>query len=269
MNDRKLIGVIPAAGVGLRISPLPASKELFPIGFTESNFEGEIIRHPKVICHYLIDSMASAGVEQIYMILSDQKWDVFSYFGDGSRFGVKIAYLSDKELRGMPYSINKAFPWIADSVVLFGMPDTIFKPKDAFSKLLHSFRKTTADLTLGLFPTDNPSLYGMVELGEFDQVKLIVDKPENTELEFMWGIACWGTSFSELLDKEIKKTIKSKTNRSDELLMGDFFQGASDKGLIVNACFFKEGEYIDIGHPKNLENAVERFSRNSEDFLNE
>ena len=56
---REVIGVIPAGGQGIRISPLPCSKEIYPIGFDESQE-----MRPKVACHYLLEKMRASKYQE-------------------------------------------------------------------------------------------------------------------------------------------------------------------------------------------------------------
>ena len=49
----QVVGLVPAAGSGKRIAPLPCSKELFPIGFQRS--EGNSEPRAKVVSHYLLE----------------------------------------------------------------------------------------------------------------------------------------------------------------------------------------------------------------------
>ena len=42
-----LVGLIPAAGKGTRLHPLPFSKELYPIGYLEVIVDGEKKLRPK------------------------------------------------------------------------------------------------------------------------------------------------------------------------------------------------------------------------------
>ena len=46
-TPQDLIGLIPAAGKATRIAPLPGSKELFPVGFTETLVNGQPRRYPR------------------------------------------------------------------------------------------------------------------------------------------------------------------------------------------------------------------------------
>ena len=52
-RSRELVGIIPAAGTAQRISPLPCSKELFPVGFRRLDDSGEL--RPKSAANYLLE----------------------------------------------------------------------------------------------------------------------------------------------------------------------------------------------------------------------
>ena len=54
---KDVVGLIPAGGAATRISPLPCSKELYPIGFRR--IHGTAEQQPKVVCHYLFEKMRS------------------------------------------------------------------------------------------------------------------------------------------------------------------------------------------------------------------
>ena len=68
--QQKIVGLIPAAGKAERISPLPCSKEIYPVGFDDSS-ENKIFR-PKAVSQYLIESMQLVNVSDVYIII--RKW---------------------------------------------------------------------------------------------------------------------------------------------------------------------------------------------------
>lgn len=259
-SKRRIIGVIPAAGKGERIGPIPCSKELFPIGFGETMVDGKLRRYPKVISQYLIEQMVRSGVEQIYFIISNGKNDIIQYYGSGQRSGVPIAYLIVEQMWGMPFSIDQSFAWAREATVVFGMPDTIFTPSDALLLLLDHHRHSKADLTLGLYPTKESWRFGMVEFDAHNRAIRCIDKPANTNLENMWGNACWEPAFSQLLHREITALGQSPDR---EIVLGDYFQKAIDAGMNVSVVPFKHGEYLDIGTPQDLETTVRKFSQKS------
>lgn len=259
-SKRRIIGVIPAAGRGERIGPLPGSKELFPIGFGETMADGKLRQYPKVISQYLIDQMIRSGVEQIYLIISHGKNDLIQYYGSGQRSGVSIAYLIVEQMWGMPFSIDQSYSWVKEATVVFGMPDTIFTPSNALLLLLEHHQDSKADLTLGLYPTKESWRFGMVEFDGDNRATHCIDKPANSSLKNMWGNACWEPAFSELLHNEIRALGQSPEK---EIVLGDYFQKAIDVGMNVRVVPFSHGEYLDIGTPQDLETIVRKFSQQS------
>lgn len=254
----RVVGVIPAAGQGNRIAPLAGSKEVFPIGFTRDSQQGETRIYPKAISQYLIEQMQRAGAVQLYMVISRGKWDIPNYHGSGKRYGIPTAYLVVEELYGMPYSIDQAYPFVQDATVLFGMADTIFYPEDALRTLLERHRHFQADLTLALFPTDQPWRFSMVEYDAEYRLLACFDKPAQSDLDYTWGAACWGPRFSALLHAELTQRLQQPTPH--EIILSDFFELAARQGLNVRVHPFPDGEYIDIGAPHDLVKAVQRFA---------
>jgi glucose-1-phosphate thymidylyltransferase len=253
----ELVGLIPAAGQGKRAAFLPCSKEIFPVGSMDVKVEDGMQRRPKPVGLYLLERMGAAGARRILMILSKEKWDIPRYFGNGSQFGVQMAYLLQENLWGMPYALNLARPWLRDETVLFGMPDTIFDPGDAFQQLLETHSRAAADLTLGLFPTTTPERFGMVAFDDEGRMLYTVDKPAQSELTYMWGIACWGPTFTDFMNMYLQTLMPPE----QEVVLADVFQAALEAGLAARVLPFERGEYIDIGTPEALAYAIDRFSK--------
>ena len=130
------VGLIPAAGKARRISPLPCSKEIFPVGFGDIRQKGQL--HPKVAAHYLLEKMHLAGAEKAYLVLSTGKWDIPAYFGNGSMVDMALAYLMTDLPYGVPFTLDSAFPFLKNKRVLFGFPDIILQPDDVYLRLIGS-----------------------------------------------------------------------------------------------------------------------------------
>lgn len=254
-----VVGLIPAAGRATRISPLPGSKELFPVGFRDIEVNGHVQIRPKVVSQYLLDNMFCAGARKVWMVLGRGKSDIMEYYGDGTASGGNIAYLLMDKLWGMPYTLDLAWPWINSSTVLFGMPDTIFTPHDTFRRLLDNHNKTGAAVTLGVFPTDRPEKLCVVDMDANGKVKTMVDKPKQTQLRVTWGCACWAPEFSNFMHTYLAGKIAEAKER--EVVLADVFLAAIDANLPVHGVHFVDGEYIDIGTPEDLAVAVHRFSK--------
>lgn len=275
MKNLPVIGLIPAGGKATRISPLPLSKELYPVGFRgdgdiEINNQNNIQINnqnnqnnlrPKVVSHYLLEKMRKAGIDKAYFILRPGKWDIPAYFGDGEMLSMNLGYLIMGLPYGVPFTLDSAYPFVKDAVVALGFPDILFEPKDAYLKILKKLDNNNADVVLGLFPTDKPQKAGMVDFDDNGKVLSIIEKPPQSDLRFMWGIAVWKPEFTKFLH-EYLIAVQENINLPNlpEIPIGNVIQAAISKGLKVEAEAFVDGSYLDIGTPDDLIKAVKGFA---------
>lgn len=251
----EVIGLFPAGGRATRISPLPLSKELYPIGFQSVGDPPS--PRPKVVGHYLLEKMRLGGANRAYCILRPGKWDIPNYFGDGGMIEMPLGYLIMTLPHGVPYTLDQAYPFVTKARVLLGFPDILFQPEDAFTHLLQRQEQTEADVVLGLFKVDNPQLSGMVDFDATGRVHTIIEKPQQTDLTYSWIIAAWGPTFTEFMHQFLRKRELQRAQMSDlrplpELPIGDVIQAGLEQGLRVESVTFPEGRFIDIGNPQNL-----------------
>jgi len=82
-----LKGVVLCGGKGTRLRPLTYyfQKVMIPIGHSQ-----------KPLLEYIIRLMTNNGIKEIMLLVSYKAEQISNYFGDGSRFGVKIDYIKDK-----------------------------------------------------------------------------------------------------------------------------------------------------------------------------
>lgn len=246
-NDKNdLVGLIPAAGYANRVAGLPCSKEIYPIIHPDGD--------STVVSFYLMESLKHAGVEQVYVILREGKWDIPEYYKNGSKADLPLAHIVTEATPGVPFTLDKAYPFIRSKKVLFGFPDILFKPKNAFVSLLEKQKATEADLVLGLFKAENPQKMDMVDRDtEQERVKDIIIKPEHTSLTYTWILAVWTSSFTHFLHKYVEAN--SDTHHSPdgkELHVGDIFREAIQAEIRSAYVEFDEGVFIDIGTPEDL-----------------
>lgn len=264
---REVVGLIPAGGQATRIAPLPCSKELYPVGFRR--VDGDNSLRPKAVCHYLLEKMRLANIDRAYIVLREGKWDIPAYLGDGHMLDMHLAYLIMRLPFGAPYTLDQAHPFVHDMLVAFGFPDIIFQPDDAFVHLLNRQAATGADIVLGLFLADQPQKMDMVDLDADGRVRQIVIKPLQTHLRHTWFIAVWTPVFTRFMHEylaAVQNVNGQGDDRSDvpgqrELFVGDVIQAAIQNDLRVEAVFFPDGTYLDIGTPDDLVKAVRNAGR--------
>jgi glucose-1-phosphate thymidylyltransferase len=246
-----IVALIPAGGNATRLSPLPLSKELYPIGFHTDH-------KPKVVAHYLLEKMRQSGITQAFFILRPGKWDIPAYFGDGTRLNLHLAYLTVHVPHGVPYTLNQAYPFIQDSLVAIGFPDILFEPADAYTHLITHQSQTQADVVLGLFPTPKYWKAGMVDFDETGRVRQIIEKPRSSNLKYMWAIALWTPRFTQFMHDYLATHVPDR-----ELPIGDVIQASIDSGFHVSAVPFPDGSYLDVGTPADLITAIREHTPRS------
>lgn len=256
-TQNNVLGLVPVAGHGTRIAPLPCSKELFPIGYRLIDGGGE--RRPKVVCHYLLEKMREAGITKAYMVLREGKWDIPTYLRDGRMLQMHLAYLMVGLSLGVPYTLDQAYPFVRDAVVAFGFPDILFEGDDAFRQLLSYQATSDADILLGLFPADLPEKMDMVDVEEKGRVRAIVIKPPQTHLQYSWAVAIWTPVFTQFLHTYLADD-ETLAATQPELSVGHVIEAAVRAGLRVEGFPVSGEPYLDIGSSEGLAKATKRFA---------
>ncbi len=251
--DHDVIGLIPAAGLASRLGPLPCSKELYPIGLQADG-------RPKVACQYVLERMREAGISKAYIVLRAGKWDIPSYFGDGASVGLHLAYLLMGAPYGAPYTLDQAYPFVAQARVALGFPDILFEPVDAFARILAHQDRSGADVVLGLFGASRPQKCDMVEIDDRHRVQRVFIKPHETALRYTWMNAVWAPGFTRFMHEYLAAALPTQPDAPRELFLGDVLQAAIEAGLHVEAERFEAGRAIDIGTPEDLQEAIRLYA---------
>ena len=234
--SKDLIGLIPAAGKGVRLG-LPYPKELYPV--IRNN-------HYKPISQFVVNNLTNAGLDHIVFVVNETKHQLMGYFGNGQRFGCNISYVVQEIIEGktkstspgLAHALDSAYHLTAGKTVFFGMADTLMQPADVFLRA-HQTASEEDDVIMGLFTTTRPEKFGMVKMDSGNRVLEIVDKPSKTDLTEMWGCIIWRPKFTEYLHHCVFEEGISDFARimNDAISMGMKFLGVH----------MVDGTYIDLG----------------------
>jgi glucose-1-phosphate thymidylyltransferase len=245
-----VVGLLPAAGRGVRFGSSGYAKELFPLLF-EADDDRALA--PRPIGELALRAIRAAGADRCVVVVSVEKAEVMRVLGDGSAVELPLAYVVQHEPRGLPHAIRCARPWLGDADVLFAMPDTVFLPTDALARV-HSQRvEQRADLALGVFPVDEPERLGPVELAKDGRVLAVHDKPRGRAPRNSWGVASWSARFTELCCAWDRA---EEARGNGERALGHAFEAARKSGLAMTGRAFDDGAFLDIGTPKGLRAAL-------------
>ena len=246
--SEQLIGLIPAAGKGIRLG-LPYPKELYPV-IRENRY--------KPISQFVLGNLVAAGVKHIVFVINETKHQLIGYFGNGHRFGCQISYVvQEPTLRrgkstspGLAHALDSGYHLTRGKTVLFGMADTIMQPVDVF-KTAYQQSRPDDDVVLVLFPTERPEKFGMVRTDAEGRVLEIVDKPAQTDLTEMWGCILWRPSFTEYLHESV-----NQRGISD---FAAIMNNAIEEGYKFRGVHIPDGVYIDLGTYDEIMEMDRRF----------
>lgn len=245
------IGLVPAAGHGVRFGAAGYAKELFPLLLSSTSDDGQPLA-PRPVCELALRGVQRAGADRCIILVSPHKTDIVRVLADRADDDMSLAYVVQANPHGLPHAIRCARPWLGDADVVFALPDTITLPADALARV-HAHRvEQNADLGLGIFPVDEPEQLGPVDIAEDGTVIRIHDKPRETRLRNSWGVASWSARFTAFCcdwDENAAQT-------SRERVLGHVFEAARAAGMSISAQVFNDGKMLDIGTPAGLRVAL-------------
>jgi glucose-1-phosphate thymidylyltransferase len=244
------VGLLPAAGRGVRFGSSAYAKELFPLLFTAG--ADERVLEPRPLCELALRAMRAAGAERCVALVSPEKAEVLRVLGDGSSLGLALAYVVQGEPRGLPHAIACAQPWLGDAEVVLALPDTMVLPGEALAQVQERRRAAGADLALGVFPVDEPERLGPVEMDAEGRVLRVHDKPTGRQWMNSWAVASWSARFTRYCAEWEARRPRS----GPEPALGHVFDAARADGLDVVALAFDSGHFLDIGTPHGLRAAL-------------
>jgi glucose-1-phosphate thymidylyltransferase len=241
------VALLPAAGIGSRLPNRTISKELLRFGASQEDGS-------PVISHVL-NCIRLAGINDVIVVLREGKQDICEYLASNEWNHFNFTFKITPGTSGVPETVALGLGECQARSVIFGFPDILFEPRDAFAKLIHRLENSAADVVLGLFPTTSPHKMDMVETDDSGRVVNILIKPDSTTLDRSWILAVWRSSFStylhELVYGDAARLAEMAVN-CDGSHLGHVFQLAMADGMHIDSESFDNGRSLDIGTPDDL-----------------
>jgi len=156
---------ILAAGLGTRLRSLgfDVPKVMVPIG-------------GKPLLEHHLELFKRQGIREFIVNLHYLPEKITNYFGDGSKFGVKITYSAEPELLGTAGAVKKMEDQLCDETFIVFYGDNLVSVE--FGPLLEFHRARKAAATLALFASPEPWTGGVVETDSNGRVLRFVEKPD-------------------------------------------------------------------------------------------
>jgi glucose-1-phosphate thymidylyltransferase len=123
--------------------------------------------------------MAAAGIDEVGIIIAPETGDeIRAVAGDGSAFGVRIAYIEQDAPLGLAHAVLTAEPFIGDSPFVMYLGDNLLR--DGIVELTETFASEQPDALILLTPVPDPEHYGVAELTD-GRVSRLVEKPSDPQ----------------------------------------------------------------------------------------
>ncbi|HWQ44305.1 MAG TPA: bifunctional sugar-1-phosphate nucleotidylyltransferase/acetyltransferase [Methanosarcina barkeri] len=224
--------VVLVAGKGTRMEPLTSGCPKVMLQVAN-----------KPILEHILNSAIKAGIEGFVFITGYQEKKIKEYFGDGSRWGVSIEYVRQREQLGTANAIGYARGYVEKGfLVLNG--DMLVGQED-----LKALLSRTEEAVICVKEVENPSDFGVLET-ENNKVIRIIEKPKNPPTNLAnAGIYLFRESIFDFIDRTPESVRK-------EFEITDSIQMLIDSGAAVGYSPL-EGRWIDIGYPWDLLKANE------------
>jgi NDP-mannose synthase len=230
--------VILAGGKGTRLRPYTVvlPKPLMPIG-----------EYP--ILEVIVRQLAAQKFERITMAVNHQANLIQAFFGDGSKWGLKIDYSLENEELGT----------IAPLALIPDLPPTfLLMNGDVLTDLDYQALAEKHVATGTLFTISAAVRRHIVDYGvlETDGTNTLTGFREKPAVEYLVSMGVY------ILDRRITDRIPSGTRYSFDQLMLDMLRRRES----VNVERFT-GYWLDIGRPDDYMQAIEEFNSRRHSFL--
>ncbi len=238
MLSKNMQAVILAGGKGKRLAPYTTvlPKPLMPIG-------------DMPILEIVIRQLKKHGFTDIILAVGHLAGLIEAYFGDGSKWGVKITYSIEDEPLGTAGPLALIDSLEENFLVMNGDLLTNID----YSNLMKFHLESGALSTVSMYNKDVPISLGVLELNDDGNIVDYIEKP-TLKYKVSMGIYVFN------------KNIQDHIGKGKYLDFPDLIKALIQDGENVSGYMF-EGYWMDIGRHEDYSKVLEEFESMKDDLL--
>jgi glucose-1-phosphate thymidylyltransferase len=206
--------LVLSGGAGTRLRPIThtSAKQLVPIANKPTLFYG-------------LEAIRDAGVTDVGIIVGDTAPEIMAAVGDGSALGISVTYIRQEAPLGLAHCVLIARDFLGDDDFVMYLGDNFIV--GGITELVHEFERDQPDAQILLTKVDNPSQFGVAELGPDGRVQTLVEKPKDPKSDLaLVGVYMFRKSVHEAV-------AAIKPSARNELEITDAIQWLVDSGRDV------------------------------------
>lgn len=232
--------VVLAGGKGTRLAPYTAvfPKPLMPLGETP-------------ILEIVLRQLSRVGFEEVTLAVGHLAELIEAYFGDGSRFGVRVLYSRESESRGTAGPLALVEGLDQPFLVMNGDVLTTLD----YGAFLDAHIASGAQATVSTVVRNHTVDFGVIEADRHGLVTGYREKPQ-TEYLVSMGVYAFSPAVLDFI------------SRDERLDVPDLFLRLLAGGQTVRSAPFR-GRWLDIGRHDDFALAQEEFAEHREEFWSE
>ncbi len=218
-------GVILHGGSGTRLRPLTYTdvKQLLPVA-------------GKPISEYALENLIEVGIKEINIVIgSIGGEEVKKYYGDGTKWGIKISYTYQDKPIGIAHAIGLTKDFIKNDKFIVFLGDNYLQ--NGISKLFENFISKELDAMVALVQVRNPSQFGIAEIDN-DRIIRLVEKPKEPKS----NLAIAGVYFLSPLIFEVIENLKPSWRNEFEITEAyqQMIEQGKNVGYSIISGWFKD-----------------------------
>ncbi len=228
-------GILLAGGSGTRLHPmtLAASKQLLPV-------------YDKPMVYYPLTTLMLAGIRDVLVVSSPVDLPGFRrLLGDGSRLGMKFAFLEQPNPDGIAQAFIIGREWLAGEACALALGDNLIFA-DHLSVLLRAAAARPEGATVFAYRVRDPERYGVVSFDDSGRAMDIVEKPAAP-------LSNWAVTGLYFYDHRVSEFAASvKPSARGELEITDLNRIYLEEGSLHVERLGRGCAWLDAGTPDSL-----------------